>query len=39
MEKFIQKFSDSGLLFKIILSAILALALHVHFLSAYMGRL
>jgi hypothetical protein len=37
MEKLIEKFSDQGLLFKIIVASVTVLALHVHFLSAYMG--
>lgn len=37
MEKFLEKFSDVGLLYKIIFLIITVLGLHIQFLSAYMG--
>lgn len=38
MEKLLEKFSDTGLLFKIIFLSIAILGFHIQFLSAYMGR-
>lgn len=37
MEKIIDKFSDTSLMYKIIFLSIAVLGIHIQFLSAYMG--
>jgi hypothetical protein len=38
MEKVLNKFSNPGWLYKVILGAMAVLGLHIQFLSSYMGR-
>ncbi len=38
MEKVLNKFSNPGWLYRVIMLAIVILAVHIQFLSSYMGR-